>query len=160
MDRSSQSILDILLLPSLTTMGRNPVINSKEADTIYEIWKNGHHKEDDRFVPNDSTDPIAINSLLNKGYLLLSTDVTKKESSFRFTKKAKDVIKKIILHTENSIYDTSQSSKNNYEMILSMSDCNRVRKIAHNNNIHPSFDGWFRRLFVKWKLPSSPKINE
>ena len=85
------------ILPLNAIDNSRDALTRKESNTLYELWKNGK-RVDGKIMRSNDVDRIVLIALKNKGYIL-SDDIT-----IEFTKKGKEIIKKIILGTEDNIF--------------------------------------------------------
>ncbi len=157
MDRKAQSILDIILPGRLMLALKSPISN-KEAKALMQLW-GVEDKDKDQYgritVPN-TIDGEVVASLATKGYLTTSGSrsaiVSQKDAAaVSFTKKAKDAIKKIILHAENSSFEADEEPDYESIMILAeTNDCKVEGKVASRQlPPAPSHPNWLQRAV--WK---------
>ncbi len=161
MNKQNQSLIDFLQTTPLSSfiIHRSPISN-KEAQTLYDIWLHGETDEYGKNVLPDDSDAMQVTSLTTKGYIRNhpSRFATKENIPGRtceFTDKGKDVIKKIILHKEQSSFDKSSSRHVDYEIICRSAAIDQMKadgKIASQvmNKLN-----WFERSVMdelkKWK---------
>lgn len=125
MKRKAQSILDILLPNRMMMVLQSPVTN-KEAKTLMKLWECDHKDQYGRVYVSQEIDGDVIVSLATKGYLSTAGTTrnaivsNKSASAVTLTKKAKEIIKKIILATEESSFDSTEEP--DYESILIMAE--------------------------------------
>lgn len=122
MNKENQSLLDFLqTLPfSAFAVPRSPISN-KEAQALYDIWRNGQKDEYGKYIIPENIDPTYVTSLTSKGYMRnhasrFATKDLRTNRTCDFTSKGKDVIQKIILFKEKSAFEKS-SNKIDYESI-------------------------------------------
>ena len=151
MNKENQSLLEFLenLPMSSFVMDRN-MLSNKEAQTLYDLWAKGEVDEYGRLSVGPEIDGMQITALTTKGYILNhpSRYVVGRvpERTLELTKKAKEVIKKIILHKEKSAFEKS-SSKINYEAIcrkeeLAKKDSGKVA----SRQFRISGSNWFTKV--------------
>lgn len=121
MNKQSQSLLDfinVVPLQSLVLLGRSPVSN-KEATTLYNLWRESERDLNGNIIAPLSSDPTTIASLTTKGMLKskLNGYTISDNRLLEITKKGKEIIKNIILHTERSVFDKSASGMIDYESV-------------------------------------------
>ena len=117
MTKKGQSILDFLHslpLDVLQTVPRAPVSN-KEAQTLYSIWKGDKDEYGRSLVPNN-VDPLQVAALTSKGMVKSHPISLNGTKAVDITSKGKDIIKNIILHSEESVFEKS-SKQIDYETI-------------------------------------------
>ncbi len=150
MDKSNQSLVDFLqTLPLSSFMIERNALSNKEAQTLYDLWSTGEVDEYGRLVVGTRVDPMQIASLTTKGYVsnhpnkyIIGRVPTR---TLELTKKAKEVIRKIILHKEKSSFDKT-SNIINYDAI-----CREADKIKQTNGkiasrVHQKANNWLQRV--------------
>ena len=155
MRKDNQSLLEFLEnLPMSSFAVDRDMLSNKEAQTLYDLWSKGETDEYVRLVVSSDIDPMHITSLTTKGYILNhpSRYVIGRvpERALELTKKAKEVIQKIILHKEKSAFEKS-SSAINYEAICRKEEADARKnsgKVASRKH-RTSGSNWFTR--VTWK---------
>ena len=113
MNKKGQSILDFLnSLPMdiLKAVPRAPVSN-KEANTLYKIWE-GDKDEYGRIIVPDDIDPLQVAALTSKGMIKSHPVSLVGKKAVDITSKGKEVIKNIVLHSEQSIFDKDPEQVN------------------------------------------------
>lgn len=145
--KTAQSIMDIILPHSLLFIRKSPISN-KEATALLDIWKEGNKDAYGRLkIPNE-IDAITVASLIEKGYLSSVESYraihSAGPSAVSFTKKAKEVIKKLILHSESSSFENSEDKKD-YETILTLAG--NLTKTASRQE--KKSNNWLQR--ARWK---------
>ncbi len=140
-------------LPFASFTRRSPVSN-KEAQVLYDVWTKGETDEYGRLIVDSEIDPIQIASLTSKGYVrnhasrFATRDATVR--TLEFTDKGKEIIKKIILHTEQSSFDKSSSNNINFEAICTASDVDKIldstQKTASKKRRISNSSNWFQRI--------------
>lgn len=114
---------------------RTPITN-KEAEALYNIWKN---PQNDDFSAPDSVDANLLTSLTTKGFLKLRHS-NLNDKTFQFTDKGKKIIRNIILYSEKSSF-AKEKNKIDYSEIH-----NKISKIA---SVNKNNNNWFKKA---WKL--------
>lgn len=147
MNKKSQSILDIIL-PTDISRQYKTMLNNKEAQVLYEIWDSGSERGDIYSIPKN-TDEKMVLSLKNKGYLdfkatgsmTSSRSIAKTSHSDKveFTRKAKEAIKKIVLHLESSSFENNKNSKIDYQLALSAEEKGTTKTASVHKNIGQSW---------------------
>ena len=151
MKKENQSLIDFLqLAPQLTFIVQRSPISNKEAQVLFDVWKQSETDEYGKYIVSSDIDPMQIVSLTSKGYV--RNTPTRIEGSTRlleFTDKGKEVLKKIILHQEKSAFE-KESSKINYAAICHAADRDRINargKVASTATASIRKNkNWFERL--------------
>lgn len=107
--RESQIFNNLInILPLQSVVGRSYPLTTKEAKVLMEIWESETDPQGNKLIPITS-DSKCIESLIEKGVL---TNASKRAISLypvgnrvELTKRGKDLIKTIILHTETSSFE-------------------------------------------------------
>lgn len=146
MNKQSQSLLDfinVIPLQSLVLFGRSPVSN-KEATTLYNLWRESDRDLYGNIIIPTSSDPTAIAALTTKGMIKSKNSFTIGDKRLlEITKKGKEIIKNIILHTERSAFDKSASSVVDYESVYRLLNKQASTKTASKQQ---SPQSWFQRI--------------
>ena len=153
MDHKAQSILDLILPNRLMLAIKSPISN-KEAKTLLQLWDDGQKDQYGRIKVPDAIDGEVIVSLASKGYLSTiggrASIVSHKDAAaVTFTKKAKEVIKKIILHAESSSFEKGEEP--DYESIMIMAETNESKGKVASRQMSPAPDhpNWLQKAI--WK---------
>ncbi len=147
MRKENQSLIDFLGTAPMAsfTVQRSPISN-KEAQTLYDIWKESNKDEYGKHIIGAEIDPMQITSLTTKGYVRNTPD--RFGSPIRvleFTNKGKDVIKKIILHQEKSAFE-KKSHSINYEAICSSTIMSKLKSTGKVASLNVRESNWLIRL--------------
>ncbi|KKN06106.1 hypothetical protein LCGC14_1080650 [marine sediment metagenome] len=117
MTKKGQSILDFLYtlpLDVLNAVPRAPVSN-KEAQSLYNIWKGDKDDYGRSLIPNE-VDPLQVAALTSKGMVKSHPISLSGIKAVDITAKGKEIIRNIILHSEESFFGKS-SERIDYETI-------------------------------------------
>lgn len=106
-NKQAQSILDLLNI--FVVELPEPPISNKEAQALYDLWKSGKQDAANRIVVQNNVDPIQIQSLQMKGMLRTPGNLfaSHHDPVVELTSKGKEIIKQIILATNDSVYEES-----------------------------------------------------
>ncbi len=157
MKKTAQSLLDFInVFPlSIQVVPRSPISN-KEAKALFEIWKGEKDEYGYHIVPQE-TDPTTVASLTSKE-IVKSKPMSRIGSdtflsrSLEITGKGKDIIRNIILHTEQSALENNKDPDFKYESIHRVAEQppKPGEKIASVLNQQEN-QNWIQRAFKKWK---------
>ena len=145
--KESQSLIDFLQnIPLAHIVLDRSGLSNREAQTLYNIWTDGDRDEYGRFKISREADPLHVTSLTTKGYV--SNNPSRYAADFsptrtlEFTDKGRDVISKIILHKEKSVFEKS-SNVIDYQAICRASIKAAEGKIA---SVAVKSSNWLQRL--------------
>jgi len=101
---NSQLSSDLLryVLPNNVIDHSQYALNEREMKTLYHIWKDSHQILPNRFTKTADMDQFVVLSLVNKGYINFDG------SLIAFTDTGKNMIKKIVLNTEQSAFEANK----------------------------------------------------
>jgi len=144
-------------------MMRSPISN-KEAQTLYDIWAHGETDEYGKNIIPSSIDTNAVSSLESKNYIhntpsrFATKDLMPKQTC-EITKKGKEVIKKIILHKEESAFEKSSNTVD-YENIWRASEYagELEAKTAARKKL-PQDMNWLERVVYEMDNRGQEKID-
>lgn len=150
MNKQNQSLLDLINVVPLQSvvLFRSPVSN-KEATALYKLWQESDRDVYGNIIIPQSSDPTLIASLTTKGMVESKTNsfVIGDKRLLEVTKKGKEIIKNIILHTERSTFEKSASGTIDYESIYRLINNSTINKTASTHCQTPR--SWFQR--ISWK---------
>ena len=150
MKTESQSFMDFVdlinILPVKSIIVRRSPVNNKEAKVLFDLWQ-GDRDQYGKIIVAKDTDPIQMATLATKG-MIKTKEILSSKSPIRyveFTKKGKEVIRNIILHSEQSAFE-KHSDIINYQNIH-----NKASKTASadTDTLHLEQDSWLQRAI--WK---------
>lgn len=129
--KEGQSILDFInYFPIQAVDVRTAPLSNKEAQALFDIWESGVDKFGNARLP-ESVDSYVVTSLITKGYIDSKKTVSANETkAVGITKKGREVIRNIILMTEQNIFDKQSSATINYE---------GIHKVLHSPKIASSW---------------------
>lgn len=105
MHKIGQSILDFInMFPIEILKAPRASISNQEANALYEIWKHDRDEYGRSVVP-ENVDAMIVASLTSKGMIKSHPIPLLSKSVVEITKKGKEVVKKIILFSEKSVFD-------------------------------------------------------
>ena len=113
MKKIAQSILDFLnsFPTEILKAPRTTALSPKEAKLLYEIW-NGKQDSYGRPILTDSTDSMILASLVTKGIIKNHPIPIPGSNTIEITPIGRDIIKKIILTSEQSKFSNSKQEIN------------------------------------------------
>ena len=140
------------MLPLQAILIKRSPIDNKEAKTLFAIWKGDRDKYGYAVVPDD-IDQIAIAGLTTKGMVKSKLEMHGLRGLggnrvVEITKKGKDVIRNIILHSEKSKFEDAADF--NYEAIHRLLDADPVSKSAMKTASIHTVENWVQK--IAWKL--------
>lgn len=104
----SQSLLDFInFFPLQAIQIPRTSITDKEAKTLMQIW-NGNKDDYNNLIVPDDADPLVLASLISKG-LVVSKYARPTSRAVEMSKKGKEVVRNIILQTEQSSFERISS---------------------------------------------------
>ncbi len=116
MKKEAQEFISLInLIPvQAVPLLRSPLSN-KEAQALYDIWQNERDEYDKPIIP-DHIDPMLVAALTTKGCISNGSGHSIARShakrSAELTKKAKEIIKTIILHEPKSAFENAPKNIN------------------------------------------------
>jgi len=153
MIKKSQSLLDFInMLPSQAIFVKRSLLDNKEAKTLFSIWQGDRDKYGYAIVPND-IDQIAIANLTSKGVVKNKLEMYGLSGLggnrvVEITKKGKDIIRNIILHSEKSKFEDAGDF--NYEAIHNLINAHPISKSAMKIALVHTAKNWVHKIL--WKL--------
>jgi len=121
MIKEGQSLLDFInFLPLQAVVRRKSPITNKEAQTLLSIWESDKDQYGNLLIPED-VDATRVASLTSKGLIQTKPGMAAVLGglgrSVEITKQGREIIRNIILHSENSSFDKVAGKKLDYESI-------------------------------------------
>jgi len=115
MKKENQSLIDFISTTPLASFLMRSPMSSDDAQIVYKIWSYGQEDEYGKYVIPTDIDPLKIASLTSKGYIRnvpsrLATVGKMPVRTCEFTDLSKNLIKKLILHKEESAFEKSASN--------------------------------------------------
>lgn len=148
MNKENQSLIDFLgNAPMASFVIQRSSLSNKEAQVLYDIWKQSNKDEYGKHIVDNGIDPFQVVSLTSKGYVRNIPTRFGGVKLLEFTNKGKEVIKKIILHQETSAFE-KQSQLIDYEAICRQSviqSVNSGHKVASKQNVPQN---WLGRIIA------------
>lgn len=147
MQRENQSIMDLFQTFPLSSFvfNRSPISN-KEAETLYDLWKNGPTDEYGKIVVGSEVDGTQIANLTTQGFIRNTRhNNTASQRLLEITNKGKEVIKKIILHQEKSAFD-KKSAKIDYESICRLAEMEEKHEGKVASTQYKCPDNWLGNM--------------
>ena len=151
MRKYSQNIIDFISLLGPANLFQPP-INNKEAQVLYDLWKNKTDQRGCHIVSNE-LDSIVLAALQSKGMVEPPSTVIALHSppSLSITNKGQEVIRNIILFNEESAFE-SPEDKIDYASIYRQTKFGpsvKEAKVASSNKVVSAFTNWLERIVCK-----------
>jgi hypothetical protein len=127
MKKIAQSILDFLnIFPKEILKAPRTTLSSREAETLFSIWKSNRDEHGRPILVG--ADSLIIAALVTKGMIKNNPPTISEEDAIEITPAGREIIRKIILSSEQSKFSNIQSNN------TMVNGDNKNRKIAWSMN--------------------------